>query len=262
MPHPRPALRPEPARPAFAARVAAAACVAAAAVLGATAVQAQGAATPPGAAELTDVARAFVAPALAAALPPGNGGAALRPEVVFGTLDSRLRLAPCARVQAHLPPGTRLWGRSRIGLRCVDGPTRWNVFLPVTVRAWGPAWVLRHPVAAGSTLSADDAELAEIDWAEQAAPVLAAPALWVGQQAAHALLAGQALRQTMVRPAQVFAAGSPVRVVHAGAGFEVAISGEALGPGLPGQAVRVRLHGGRVVSGLVRDAQTVERTPG
>lgn len=218
---------------------------------------AQAASPGPDSAALTAMARAFVEPSLAAALAQA-GAHTLRPEVVMGTLDARLRLAPCARVEAHLPPGTRLWGRSRIGLRCMEGATRWNVFLPVTVKAWGPAWVLRHAVPAGTPLAQDDAEIAEVDWAEHASHVLAAPSLWVGQQAAHALVAGQALRQHMVRAPQAFGAGSQVRVVQSGAGFQVVVMGEALAAGLVGQPTRVRLPGGRVVSGLVRDGQTVE----
>ncbi len=102
---------------------------------------------------LEQLARDFVAPALGASLAPAPGAAPLRAEVVVGSLDTRLRLAPCQKVEPHLPAGTRLWGRSRIGLRCVDGPTRWNVFVPVTVKAWGPAWVLKKAVASGATLT-------------------------------------------------------------------------------------------------------------
>lgn len=206
---------------------------------------------------LEKIASDWLRPSLATALGE-QGGSPLRPEVVMGTLDTRLRLAPCNKVEPHLPAGTRLWGRSRIGLRCVDGPTRWNVFVPVTVKAWGPAWVIRHPVASGATLTQDDAEVAEIDWAEQNASVLASPALWVGQQAAYALQPGQALRQNMVRAAPAFAAGALVRVSAAGTGFQVVVTGEALGPGLNGQSARVKLPGGRVVTGVVRDGQSIE----
>lgn len=206
---------------------------------------------------LEQMAREFVTPALTDSATP-VGGSPLRPEVVVGTLDTRLRLAPCNKVEAHLPAGTRLWGRSRIGLRCVDGPTRWNVFVPVTVKAWGPAWVLKHPVASGATLTADDAEMAEIDWAAQPASVLASPALWVGRQAAYGLQPGQALRQNMVRAAPAFAAGALVKVSSAGNGFQVVVTGEAMTEGVLGQPTRVRLPGGKVLSGLVRDAQTVD----
>jgi len=124
--------------------------------------QTQGGAQPDGAAQLQQIAYDWLQPALAAAMGQADTGA-LRPEIVLGALDSRLRLAECYRVEPYLPPGTRLWGRSRIGLRCVDGPVRWNVFLPVTVRAWGPAWVLKRPVTAGSILVQEDADIAEID---------------------------------------------------------------------------------------------------
>lgn len=206
---------------------------------------------------LEQIASDWLQPALASGLGQ-DAGAPLRPEVVIGRLDSRLRLAPCSRVEPYLPAGTRLWGRSRIGLRCLEGATLWNVYLPITVKAWGPAWVLKRPVAAGATLTQEDADVAEIDWAEQFASVLATPALWVGQQAVYALQPGQALRSNMVRPIPAFGPGAQVRVSSAGAGFHVIVSGVALGAGVTGQSVRVRLQGGRVVTGLVRDGQTVE----
>ena len=203
------------------------------------------------------MAREFLNPSVAAAT--GQGAEQpLRAELVVGALDSRLRLAPCARVEPHLPAGTRLWGRARVGLRCVDGPIRWNVFLPVTVKAWGPAWVIRRPVSAGAVLTQEDAEMAEVNWAEQSASVLATPALWVGQQAAYTLLPGQALRQHMVRALEAFSAGSQVRVTQSGTGFQVVVTGQALASGMVGQTTRVRLTSGKIVTGMVRDSQTVE----
>jgi flagella basal body P-ring formation protein FlgA len=38
----------------------------------------------------------------------------------------------------------------------------------------------------------------------------------------------------------------------------VVVSGEAMGVGVVGQTVRVRLNGGRVVTGTVRDGPLVE----
>ena len=182
----------------------------------------------------------------------------LRMEVSVGALDARLRLAPCAQVEPYLPTGTRLWGRSRLGLRCVDGPTRWNVFLPITVKAFGPAWVLAGNVAAGAVLAEQDAIEAEVDWAAEPAAILGTPQSWVGQTAARPLAAGQALRQNMVRPPQAFRAGAPVRVVVQGPGYSVTSSGQALSAGAVGQNVRVRMANGRVVGGIVSEDGTVE----
>lgn len=192
-----------------------------------------------------------------AQLPPDVKGP-LRMEVSVGSLDSRLKLAPCGQVEPYLPPNTRLWGRSRLGLRCVDGVTRWSVFLPVTVKAFGPAWVLRGPVAQGAVLTADDAEQSEVDWAEDRSPVLADPALWVGQIATRSAMPGQAIRQSMVRAPLAFQAGTQVRVVAQGSGFSISSDGQALTVGVIGQTARVRMENGRILTGTVLDARTVE----
>ena len=183
--------------------------------------------------------------------PAGGNALPLRMEVQLGQLDSRLRLAACAKVEPYLPAGSRLWGRTRLGLRCLQGAVPWNVFLPVTVKAWGPAWVLQTAVPAGRPLAAGDAVQAEVDWAEDAAPVFANAQDWIGQVAARPLASGQALRQNMLRPPPLFAAGAQVQVMVNGGGFAVAASGKAMAAAGEGQAVRVRLDNGRLVSGTV-----------
>jgi flagella basal body P-ring formation protein FlgA len=182
----------------------------------------------------------------------------LRLQATLGALDRRLRLAPCARVEVYLPPGQRLWGNTRVGLRCLDGPTRWNVTLPVTVQALGSAWVLRRDVAPGSTLEAGDLMPAEVDWAAETSPVLVGREDWLGQVATRALSTGQTLRQNMVRAAQVFQAGAQVRVLVQGGGFQISAQAQALSAGVVGQTARVRMDSGRILSVTVLDARTVQ----
>lgn len=186
-----------------------------------------------------------------------SGAAPLRMEVTVGELDSRLRLAPCARVEPYIPVGTRLWGKTRLGLRCLDGSVRWNVFLPVTIRAYGAAWVIKGDIAPGVVLTEADAIEAEVDWAEEASPIVTSPSQWAGQVASRALTTGQALRQGMIKPAQVFQAGSQVRIVAQGSGFQITSDGQALSAGVVGQPARVRMDGGRVMTGVVLDNRTV-----
>ena len=185
------------------------------------------------------------------------GAAALRMEVSVGALDSRLTLAPCAAVEPYIPAGMRLWGKTRLGLRCVDGTVRWNVFLPVQVKAFGQAWVVKGDLPPGTVLAEGDAVQAEVDWAQESSSILAEPASWVGQTAARQLSTGQALRQGMVKPAQVFQAGAMVRVVAQGPGFTVTSAGQALSAGVVGAQARVRIDNGRVLSGTVLDMRTV-----
>lgn len=188
----------------------------------------------------------------------GQDTLGLRPEIQVGELDKRLRLAPCQNVVPYLPQGTRLWGRTRIGLRCEDGRTNWNVFLPVTVRAWGPAWVITKPLASGATLTQEDAELTEIDWTESVSPVLARAEDWIGSQAHRAMVPGQVLRKSMVRNPQVFQSGSTIKVKVLATHFQLAAQGQAMTHGRLGESARVKMPNGRVVQGIVLDGQTVE----
>jgi flagella basal body P-ring formation protein FlgA len=182
----------------------------------------------------------------------------LRYEVSVGALDSRLKLAPCGNVEMYVPPGSRLWGHGRVGLRCVDGMAKWNVSVPVNVKAFGNAWVVRGQVMAGNPLTQSDAVQVEVDWAEDTNPVLADATAWLGQTATRSLSTGQVLRSGMVRPTQVFQAGTQVRVVAEGPGFQVSSDAQALSAGVVGQTARVRMDNGRVASGTVLDARTVK----
>lgn len=182
----------------------------------------------------------------------------LKMDVQMGALDSRLKLAACGHVEPFLPLGSRLWGKSRVGLRCVDGISRWSVTVPVSIKAVGNAWVVRQPVALGSTVKANDLVEAEVDWAEDTVPVVRTQAEWLGQIATRSLQTGQTLRQGMTKPAQVFQAGAAVRVVAQGVGFLVTSEAQALSAGVIGQQARVRMESGRVTSGTVLDTRTVK----
>ncbi|WP_231637948.1 flagellar basal body P-ring formation chaperone FlgA [Piscinibacter sakaiensis] len=189
-----------------------------------------------------------------------------RVEIEVGQLDPRLRLAPCQRVEPYLPSGVRLWGRARIGLRCVQGPTPWNVYLPITVRIFGKAWVAGATLATGATLGAGDLVAGEVDWAEDASPLVTDPEQAIGRTLARRVTSGQGVRLADLKPRQWFAAGDTVKLVAAGPGFSISASGQAMGHGLEGQSVRVRVGDGdggrpRVVSGVATGDRLVEVRP-
>lgn len=202
--------------------------------------------------------RQWVEQALKTAQASSGVAVPLRMEVAVGQLDPRLRLAPCERIEPYLPVGTRLWGRTRLALRCAVGPSRWNVFLPITIKATGPAWVLTGPVASGVVLTEAHAMQAQVDWAAENDTVLVDPAQWVGKTTVRALSAGQALRQSMLRAPLLFQAGSQVRVLSKGGGFTISGSGQAMGPAGAGDTVRVRMPNGKIISGVVTDEGLVE----
>ncbi|WP_310737654.1 flagellar basal body P-ring formation chaperone FlgA [Mitsuaria sp. WAJ17] len=185
-------------------------------------------------------------------------GASARVMVELGQADPRLRLAPCQRAEPYLLPGMKLWGRSRIGLRCVEGTSRWNVSLPLTVHVFAPALVAAGPLDNGTTLSAEHLRLAEVDIAADQGGVFTDMAALLGRSLARPVQAGEALRSGSLKQRQWFAAGTQVKVTARGAGFAIAGEGQALGQGLDGQDVRVRFENGRTVTGRAVGEREVE----
>lgn len=176
-------------------------------------------------------------------------GALARFEIEVGTLDPRLKLASCARIEPYLPPGTRAWGRTRVGLRCAEG-AQWNVTLPVTVRVFAPALVAAQPLPAGTTLDAGHLRTAEVDVAGADSPAIVDMSRALGRALSRPLAAGQALVDNDLKKRQMFAVGDAVRVVAAGAGFAVSGEATALTPGFEGQPVRLRADSGRTIHGV------------
>ncbi len=177
----------------------------------------------------------------------GHNAQPPRIEVVLGELDPRLKLAPCQKVNAYVPQGMKLWGKTRVGLRCEQGPVRWNVFWPVTVKVWGPALVAVAAIEPGQELGPQDVKLAEVDLAESTSPAIAALPEALGRTSQRRLQAGQSVRQADLRARRWFSAGDPVRLHVKGPGFMAASEGTALAHGDEGRCARVRTQQGRVV---------------
>lgn len=211
-------------------------------------------------ADIESTLRTMAQAHIAYAQPLARNGAAqiTRVEVSVGELDQRLRLTPCQRMKPYLPPGLKPWGRTRIGVRCVEGEKAWNVFLPVTVRVFAQAWVASAPLSAGVLLEPGMVHKAEVDLAASPSPAVLDLSQAIGRKLATPLSAGEPLRSSHLRPKQWFAAGDTVKVVARGRGFSVSGEGRALMAGLDGQAVRVRTDNGRVLTGVARAERTVE----
>ena len=223
-----------------------------------TAAQAQTVA----AASSASLAPEFLAQATALVRQAAQAGAPRGAQILAlpGVLDARLQLAPCTQVQPFMPAGVLPWGRSRVGLRCLQGPVAWQVFVPVTVQVWAPAVVASGPLPAGARLEGSQLALAVVDWAAAPSAAYAEIDAMDGRVLVRPIAAGQAVRVSDLRARQWFASGDSVQFVARGRGFSVSAEGQAMSAGLEGQPVRVRMESGRVVTGLPVGQRRVELT--
>ena len=184
----------------------------------------------------------------------------VRVEVKVGKLDPRLKLAPCRHIAPYLPPGLPVWGSTRVGLRCTQGPRPWNVSIPIQVSVYALATVLKSALPAGTVLDGSQLTQAEVDIAAAPGAVVSDPMLAIGRTLERSLAAGATLRQTDLKARQFFAAGETVRVTALGPGWQVVTEGQAIGAGIEGRIVRVRTGSGRLLGGRPTGDHEVEVT--
>ncbi len=189
------------------------------------------------------------------------GIAGARVEVQAGTLDPRLKLAPCDEVDIYLPTGTRAWGATRVGLRCISGASRWNVFLPLTVRVFAPAVVAQGPLPSGTVLGPEHLQIEQAEWSAASSPAFARLESVLGRSLGRALSAGATLRESDLKRRQWFAVGDVVRVVAVGEGFSISSEGVALTPGFEGQPAKIRTDSGRTLTGTPSGDRRIQVAP-
>lgn len=177
-------------------------------------------------------------------------------EVTVGEPDARIALAPCARFEPFVPRGAKLWGRSSLGVRCVEG-ANWTVYVPVEIRVYAPVQVAARPIPRGRAVTPDDVRIDRVDLTRINAPLFAADDALDDLVASRAIPAGEPLRRDVLKPPPIMAAGDPVRVVYDGPGFAASIDGKALVAAGEGQPVKVATATGRVLTGLARTGHVV-----
>lgn len=174
-----------------------------------------------------------------------------------GQLDQHARSTPCSAFEPFLPPGSRLWGKTTVGIRCL-GPTRWTVYVPVQIRVSGSYVVAARPLRPGQTVNADDLLTHTGDLGALPAGVLSEPAQAIGKTVRNGVAPGQPLRSDLLSAPWVVQQGQSVKLLSAGAGFTVSNEGRALNNATQGQVVQVRTASGQLVSGVARSGGVVE----
>jgi len=192
----------------------------------------------------------------AAALAADLGGQ-VRMEITVGNLPAGMQLAACARAEPFLPGNARLWGRSHIGMRCVDG-ANWSVLVPVTVKFFGPALVATRPLPALQPVPPADLRTAEVEWTREAQGVATDLAQLDNRVLMRPVGMGQPIPLGALRAPQVVGQGDPVKVLGQGRGFSIQTDGVALAAALDGQPIRVRTESGRILTGTARPGRVVE----
>jgi flagellar basal body P-ring formation protein FlgA len=166
-------------------------------------------------------------------------------------------LAACSALDPFMPTGARLWGRMTVGVRCV-GERPWTLYVQARVSINATFYSAARAIAPGEVLSNADLVARDGDITAMPQAIVTDPAQAVGAVALSRVPAGLPLRTDMLRAASSVAIGQSVHVVAGGTGFSISAEGTAMNNAAPGQQVRVKTAGGQIITGIVKDSQTVE----
>jgi len=198
-----------------------------------------------------DTVRQFVEAELARSQPQ------FRAEISIGEIDPHLHLAPCERTESFLRPGGRLWGRSFVGLRCLQHPG-WSISVPVTVRLFGQALVATQSLPALQTISSSAVRQQEVEVTREPGGVVLAAEQLEDRVCTRSLEIGQPIPLNCLRTVPAIGQGDPVKLVGVGNGFTISTDATALATAAAGEVVRVRTDSGRTISGIARKGRIVE----
>ena len=182
-------------------------------------------------------------------------------ELTAATLDPRLRLAACARLESHAQPPRGTQARVLARVSCANGAS-WSVNVPVEIRSTHRVLVVRRALARGDTIGATD-----VDAQTRVLPGLASPYVariedLAGRLTRRPIPAGTLLSADALSAALLIHRGQEVTLSASYNGLEVRAPGRALADAAALQRVRVQnLLSLKIVEGVADSDGVVRVTP-
>lgn len=178
-------------------------------------------------------------------------------KVTLGQIDTRLNLAQCADMEAFMPNGSRIWGKTTVGVRC-SVPSNWTIFLQADISVTGNYVVSAAPLARGQMLADEQLSIATGDLTKLPNGVITDKSQAIGKIMSVSIPAGSPLRSDAIRTQAAIQQGQNVRLITTGNGFEVSTEGHALNNANAGQPVQIRLINGQVITGVAKPDGSAE----
>lgn len=176
-------------------------------------------------------------------------------DIAVDEIDPRLALAPCAQMEAFLPTGATLLGRTTIGVRCNERNS-WSLFVPATITITMNMLVSSKPLQQGQVIGAGDFSIQSGEIKQPG--IITDEAQINGKVLKFSIGAGQLLKEDMFRPPYAVTQGQSVQLISERPGFKLRTEGQAMNNAAVGQAAQVKVPSGKVISGIAKSKGVVE----
>jgi len=176
--------------------------------------------------------------------------------ISMGKIDAS-KLPPCTTFEAFTPHGSKVIGRTHVGVRCLS-PNSWTVLVPAQIAVAGNYVTTSRPLIAGQVIAASDLVTLSGDVSRLPTGVVSDPSAIIGKTLRNSLGAGQTIRANQLAAPFVIHQGQTVRVISSGSGFSVRAEGKAINNATIGQQTQVRMNSGQTITGTARADGSVE----
>ncbi len=179
--------------------------------------------------------------------------------VSIGSIDTRLTLPACGNsLDAFLPPGANLQGKTTIGVRC-HTPRPWTLYVPAKVTSFSQVLTTNAPLRRGHIISAEDVSLETRDASSLHRAYLSSTENAIGKVLKRNLARNAVLSSAVLAEPHVISKGQQVDLQAGGPGLQVSVAAIALGGGAIGEKILVKnLSSSKIVEGTILSSGAVQ----
>ena len=177
---------------------------------------------------------------------------------LVGKIDPHLRLEPCPQaLEVFYPTGARKLGPTTLGVRCLAG-TPWQIYLPVQIKAFGPAVISKRALPRGSIIHANDLSIATRELSTALQGYYTSIKEVEGMELRYSMANGNIISPKSLKPRYLVKRGDIVTVLAERKGLHIQVKGTALMDGFRGQSIQIKnIRTKRVLQGEVVASRTV-----
>lgn len=174
-------------------------------------------------------------------------------------LDKRIKVSACELMEGFAVQGTRLWGKTHVGVRCIQTLAKpWTLYVQADVQVWGHYAVTALPVSQGHAIPVNAVVMQAGDLTKLPSGVITDMVMLEGKQAALNLPLGTVLRPELLKATPVVMQGQTVQLLGSGQGFVVTADGVAMQTANVGQVVNVKVSNGQIIKGIAQSNGKIE----
>lgn len=177
--------------------------------------------------------------------------------VKVNSIDRRLKLAQCDKLNFNLASGSNLTGKTSIRVIC-SSPKSWSFYLTAHISRFQAVYIANNSLSRGHILQASDVYKSRKDLSKLPFGYITDANDVIGKQMKRHVQAGRILTPSQLRKPVVVKRGEIISIQKQASGFSINMKGIAMANGAIGDRIRVKNNSSkRIVEGTVYKAGIV-----